>query len=73
MDAAERVALADAFEYAARQLDSGVERLVVEEYIRTAIASQPTSRQWANEFNRIIPPNPSANALRKIAKIVVNG
>jgi hypothetical protein len=63
-----RESLADAFGIAAGKLENGVDRLLVDEYLRTAIARQPTSGQWANEFTRIIPPNPTADALRKIAK-----
>ena len=74
LDTAERVALAESFDNAAGQLENGTERLLVDEYIRTAIARQPTSGQWANEIDKIVQtahsPNPMiyAKNLRLIAK-----
>jgi hypothetical protein len=50
----ERQALAESFDIAAEQLESGVCRFLVDEYLRTAIASQPTSGRWANDFDKII-------------------
>ena len=52
----------------------GIDRPLVDEYIRTAIATQPTSGQWANGINAIIQtahsPDPMiyANNLRQFAK-----
>ena len=73
MDTAERQSLAESFELAAGKLEIGVGQLLVDEFLRTAIASQPTSGQWANEFNKIVQTAPSpdpivyAKNLRNIA------
>jgi hypothetical protein len=74
MGTVERQSLADALDVAAGQIENGVDRLHVDESIRTAIARQPTSGQWAENVNRIIQaahsPDPVvyANNLRLIAK-----
>ena len=74
MDSAERVSLAESLTLAARKLDSGVDRRLVDDFLRATIASQPTSGQWANEFNTIlrIAPSPDpivyAKNLRNIAQ-----
>ena len=74
MDAAERQFLAEAFEHAARQLDGGMERLLVEESLRTALAAQPSSGQWIGSLDTILQKADSpdsvkyANNLRKISK-----
>ena len=54
MGAAERQSLADALDMAAGRLADGVDRRIVDESIRTAIAAQPTSRHWASAFSTII-------------------
>ena len=54
MDTAERQSLAEAFEHAAGQLDGGVDRLLVEESLRKAIAQQPKSGQWAKNLDTIL-------------------
>jgi len=70
----ERQSLAESLELAAGRLDRGDCRFTVDEYIRTAIAVQPTSGRWANTFNPIIASANSpdamiyANNLRMIAK-----
>jgi len=74
MDTAERQSLAESFGIAAEKLESGADRLLVDEYLRTAIAAQPTSGRWANEINTIIQTAQSpdsmiyAKNLRLIAK-----
>jgi hypothetical protein len=70
----ERQSLAESFDLAAGNLDSGEhDRPLVYESIRIAIAVQPTSGRWATEFTKIIPPNPTAEALRQIAKGLKQG
>ena len=70
----ERQVLAESFGIAAEKLESGENRFLVDEYIRTAIASQPTSGRWANEIDKIIQTAHStdqtvfAKNLRLIAK-----
>ena len=51
---AERQALAEAFTIAAERLERGEERLLVDEFLRTRIALQPTSGRWANEMNVVV-------------------
>jgi len=74
MDAAERQSLAESLELAARELDVGTNRFIVDEFLRTAIASQPASGRWAKEIDQLLQTahSPSAivyaNNLRKIAK-----
>ena len=74
MGVAERQSLAESFVVAAGKLDSGVDRRQVDEYLRTAVARQPTSGQWAEEFTKIIETAASpdaviyANNLRLIAQ-----
>ena len=74
MDAAERQSLAESLELAARGLDAGTDRFIIDEHLRTAIASQPASGRWAKEIDRLLQtahsPSPIvyANNLRKIAK-----
>ena len=51
---AERQSLAEALNIAAERLERGEERLLVDEYIRTSIASQPTSGHWASEINAVV-------------------
>jgi hypothetical protein len=50
----ERSALADAFGDAAERLERGDCRFTVDESLRTAIARQPTSGQWASTIDPII-------------------
>ena len=70
----ERQSLAESLVIAAEQLESGVDRLLVDEYIRTAIAVQPTGGQWANDFTKIMATAASPDTmiyaanLRLIAK-----
>jgi len=74
MDTAERQALAESFDIAAGKLESGADRLLVEESLRTAIAAQPTSGRWANEIDTIVQtaiasdPVVYAKNMRLIAK-----
>jgi len=76
IDTAERQALAESFNIAAEKLERGDERLVVDEYLRTAIASQPGSGQWAEEIDKIVQSARSPDAavyarnLRAIAKVL---
>ena len=71
---AERQSLAEAFSVAAERLERGEERLLVDEFLRTSIARQPTSGHWANEMNIVVQAAWSADAavyarkLREIAK-----
>jgi hypothetical protein len=51
---AERHALAEACQRAAEQLENGSGVPIVNEYLRTAIARQPTSGQWAEEINTML-------------------
>jgi len=51
---AERQALAESFTIAADRLERGEERLLVDEFLRTSIARQPTSGRWANEMNIVV-------------------
>jgi hypothetical protein len=70
----ERTSLAESFGIAAGKLESGVDRLLVDEYLRTAIATQPTSGQWENTIDKVLQtaasPDPIvfAKNLRLIAK-----
>jgi len=70
----ERQSLAESLDVAAERLERGADRLLVDEYIRTAIAQQPTSGQWANTLDKILQTADSpdtliyARNLRLIAK-----
>ena len=70
----ERQSLAESLVVAAEKLEGGVDHPQVDEYLRTAIATQPTSGQWGNEFGKIIETATSLDAmiyaknLRLIAK-----
>jgi len=70
----ERQSLAESLDVAAERLERGVDRLLVDDYIRTAIAQQPTSRQWTNTLDKILQTAVSPDAvvyaknLRQIAK-----
>ena len=75
----ERQSLAESLVVAVKKLEGGVDRPLVHEYLRTAIAAQPTSGQWGNEFGKIIETATSpdtmiyAQNLRLIAKGLKDG
>jgi len=74
IDTTERQSLAESFDIAAGRLEQGDCRFLVDEYIRTSIAIQPSSGQWANDIDKIVQTAWSADAviyarnLRAIAK-----
>ena len=74
INVAERVSLAESLDYAAGQLDEGIDRHIVNEYIGAAIGVQPTSGQWASTVNSLLQNAHSADTviyaenLRKLAK-----
>jgi len=70
----ERLSLAESFAIAAERLERGDDRFLVDEYIRTSIAVQPTSGQWGHTIDKILQTAASpntvvyANNLRQIVK-----
>ena len=75
MDTAERQSLAGSFGIAAERLEHGDCRFLVDEYLRTAIAAQPTSGQWANTLDKILQTAHSADSMiyAKNLRLVAQG